>query len=180
MGAVWAASILATVLGFGGAYPPALSWVPFSSWVSSRLSVAWWVLPGPFLNPQAVFSSTSRRVSVSVVGCPFRLGFRVFSRFVGPWGLVVWSHPSIDLQLPRCLLHRLLNQCRLVFVLLGFGFLSCPWSCLTLFLVLGFPRVLSPVWVALSRFHLDTGSNMAVFALCHSMELCREVGSTHL
>ena len=64
---------------------------------------------------------------------------------------------------------------------LGFVGVSCPRFCLTFVSVLGFPRVLSPVWVALSGscpgFHLDTDSDMAVFVLGHSMELCREVGA---
>ena len=46
--------------------------------------------------------------------------------------------------------------------------------------VLGFLCVLLTCVGFLVWFHLDTGSNMAVFALCHSVELCREVGGTHL
>ena len=48
------------------------------------------------------------------------------------------------------------------------------WGFLASFLLCG-----CLVWI-LSRFHLDTDSNMAFFLLGHSMELCREVGGTHL
>ena len=50
----------------------------------------------------------------------------------------------------------------------GVGVSSRPFTCVGCL-----------VWI-MSRFHLDTDSNMAVFLLGHSMELCREVGGTHL
>ena len=109
-------SLVSGVDGAGAWHPLAPSWVPrpvFFLRVASRFCQCCWVL-----------------LFVVASGCSHALWVRGALR----------SHPSIDLQLPRCLLPRLLNQCRLVFVLLGFGFLgvSCPRSCLTLFSVLRF------------------------------------------
>ena len=50
----------------------------------------------------------------------------------------------------------------------GVGVSSRPFTCVGCL-----------VWF-MYRFHLDTDSNMAVFVLGHAMELCREVGGTHL
>ena len=67
---------------------------------------------------------------------------------------------------------------------LGFVGGLFPRFCLTFVSVLGFPHVLSPVWVALSGSCPGSISTLIptwqFFLLGHSMELCREVGGTHL
>ena len=74
----------------------------------------------------------------------------------------------LKLSHPWCLLLRLLNQCgSVLWVVCSRGFVSRPFRC----------------WGFLASFHLCglpcldpvSDSNMAVFLLGHSMELCREV-----
>ena len=115
------------------------------------------VLAGiPFSGAKAGFFSASRHVSVSVVGCSFVVAAGCSHAL---W--VRGAFGAIDLQLPWCLFPRLLNlPAVLSDVRLGVGVSSRPFTCVGCF-----------VWFV-SRFHLDTDSYMAVFALGHLMELC--------
>ena len=110
-------------------HPSALSWVPCRLPVSSRLCVGSGVVgagglasgvhgarglasPGP-LGVKAGFFS----VASSLCQC-------CWCSFLFWRQGVFWSHLFIDFQLPKCFVPRLLNQCRLVFLLLGLVFLG--------------------------------------------------------
>ena len=172
VGAVQAAGIFASVRGFGGRRGRGLG-IP-------------WPLPG----------------------CQGRFFFSVASGLCqcGWCSFLFWRQGVFG---AKVFVPRLLNQCRLVFLLLGLvffgerevgsrarGFVSrfcfgVDWiSCLLAPASVGASCTWFVsrfrCWGLLASLHLwlvhvfDTDSNMAVFALCHLMEFCREVGGTHL